>query len=72
MLLILGLKEVGNDFVFGFIQAMDGEKVCLFLRQLYSGTSHEFAFYYYNDTYVYLVSNYERLSFRQGSTRISN
>ena len=27
MSLITALKSIGNDFVFGFIQAMDGEKV---------------------------------------------
>ena len=27
-LLFSALKTIGNDFVFGFIQAVDGEKVC--------------------------------------------
>ena len=27
LLLFIALKTIGNDFVFGFIQAVDGEKV---------------------------------------------
>ena len=27
LLLLIALKTIGNDFVFGFIQAVDGEKV---------------------------------------------